>query len=104
MFVTKICTTGVLERTRSHENEKDLNYNERSSLIPDCLVLATQSATKRNDRLGHDRIEERTCEKAIECQGFLYSDETHARCKLLALMKTLTSKEENESKNEKRKI
>ena len=40
MFVTKICTTGILEQTRSHEIENDLNYNERSSLIPDYFVLA----------------------------------------------------------------
>ena len=40
MFIMKICTTGVLERTRSHEIENDLNYNEKSSLIPDYLLLA----------------------------------------------------------------
>ena len=28
IFETKMCTTGVLERTRSHEIENDLNYNE----------------------------------------------------------------------------
>ena len=39
MFVTKIYTTGVLEWTRSHEIEKVLNYNERSLLIPNCLVV-----------------------------------------------------------------
>ena len=37
----KICTkTGVLERTRSHEVEDYLNFNGRSSLILDYLVLA----------------------------------------------------------------
>ena len=82
--------------------ENDLNYNERSSLIPDYLVLARQSATKRNDRLDHDRIEERTRERAIKNQGFLYSDKTRARRTLFALMKTLASNEENQNKNEKR--
>ena len=43
MFVMNICTSGVLERTRSHEIEK-------SSLIPDYLLLARQSATKQNNR------------------------------------------------------
>ena len=43
MFVTKICTTGVLERTRSHEIENDLNYNERSSLIPNYLLYLLDS-------------------------------------------------------------
>ena len=50
VFVTKICTTSVLEQTRSDEIENDSNYNEKSSLIPDYLVLARYSATKRNNR------------------------------------------------------
>ena len=49
-FVMKICMTGMLEWTRSHEIENDLNYNKRSWLIPDYLILARESATKRNDR------------------------------------------------------
>ena len=43
----EVCTTGILERTRNHEIESDLNYNERSSLIPDYLTLASYSAKER---------------------------------------------------------
>ena len=32
--------TGVLEQTKSHKIENDLNYNEKSSLVLDYLVLA----------------------------------------------------------------
>ena len=41
MFVTKMCKTGLLhaERTRNHEIENDLDYDERSSLFPDYLIL-----------------------------------------------------------------
>ena len=35
--------TGILEQTRSHETENNLNLNERSLLILDYLVLALVS-------------------------------------------------------------
>ena len=37
--VDEICTTGVLERTRSHRVMKYLNFSEKSSLIPDFVFV-----------------------------------------------------------------
>ena len=34
-----MCTTGALEKTRSHEVENNLNFKEGSSFIPDYLAL-----------------------------------------------------------------
>ena len=65
-FVTKICMTGVLERTRRREIENDL------------ITIGSMNS-----------------EQVIWCQGFLYSDETHADHTLFALMKTLASIKEN---------
>ena len=106
MFVTNTCTTGILEQTTSHEIENDLNYNEKSSLILDYLVLTRKSATKQNDRLDHDRPEKRMSDGVIWCQGFLYSDETCAHHTLCVLMKTLGSNEETKARvrNEKYEI